>query len=108
MIIEYILESNRYMSLIGIVAVLAVAFLFSSHRSKVSMRVVLGGLFLQFSLAFFILRTAQIWVHPNYIQHTLRKIVKFKCASLFGKLQDNIFTILSKVSGIISISFSVA
>jgi CNT family concentrative nucleoside transporter len=55
---EYFIENGRYLGLIGIVVVLAVAFLFSTHRCKISIRLVFSALALQFLLAFFILKTS--------------------------------------------------
>lgn len=45
------------MSFIGLFAMLGLAWLMSSHKTKVSLRVVVGGLLLQFVLAILILKT---------------------------------------------------
>ncbi len=55
---EYFLEYNRYLGFIGIIVILAIAFLFSSHKSKISLRLVFSALALQFVFAFFILKTS--------------------------------------------------
>lgn len=49
---------HRLVSVLGIIVFIGLAWLMSSHKSKFSPRVVVGGLFLQFALAAFILRTA--------------------------------------------------
>lgn len=57
MLIEYFLEYNRYLNFVGIIAVLALAFLLSRKRSAVSGKLVLHALTLQVLIAFFILKT---------------------------------------------------
>lgn len=53
---EYFLESNRYLGFFGIATVLGVAFAFSTHKKKVSVRLLFSALTLQFFLAYFILK----------------------------------------------------
>lgn len=48
---------ERVISLLGLFAMLAIAWALSAHRWKVNLRVVVGGLALQFGLAVFILKT---------------------------------------------------
>jgi len=48
---------GRYTGLLGIGAILAAAFLFSTHRRSIQLRVIFWGLGLQFALAVLILRT---------------------------------------------------
>jgi CNT family concentrative nucleoside transporter len=48
---------NRLVSLLGIVVFLSLAWLMSSHKRRVSPRIVVGGLLLQFVFAWIILRT---------------------------------------------------
>ena len=50
---------ERLVSLLGLFVMVGLAWLMSSHRSKVSMRIVVGGLFLQLVFALLILRTPQ-------------------------------------------------
>lgn len=54
---EYLIEYNRYMSLVGIAAVIAIAFLCSNNRKKISPRLVITTLFMQCFLALFILHS---------------------------------------------------
>ena len=48
---------ERFTGLLGLVAIVAVAFLFSSNRGAIQPRVLFWGLGLQFSFAFLVLRT---------------------------------------------------
>ncbi|MEN0110600.1 MAG: nucleoside transporter C-terminal domain-containing protein, partial [Planctomycetota bacterium] len=49
---------ERFVSLLGLAVMIGIAWLMSSHKTRVSPRVVLGGLILQFAFAFFVIRTA--------------------------------------------------
>ncbi len=49
---------HRLVSVLGILVFLGLAWLMSSHKTRVSPRIIIGGLLLQFGLAFFIIRTA--------------------------------------------------
>src|SRR6476469_1608277 len=49
---------ERFTGLLGLLAILAVAFLFSTNRKAIQPRVLLWGLALQFGFAFLILRTS--------------------------------------------------
>lgn len=55
--IAYLLEYNRYMNILGIFIILIIAWLFSTHRSKINYKTIASGLLMQFALAFFILKT---------------------------------------------------
>ncbi len=55
-IIDYFLEYNRYLNIVGIVVILAIAWAFSRKRSKVNFRLVLGALALHFGIAFVMLK----------------------------------------------------
>ncbi|MBU1007750.1 NupC/NupG family nucleoside CNT transporter [Candidatus Dependentiae bacterium] len=54
---SYLIQDARYMSFVGIVSILAIAFLFSKNRRKVTAKLVLSALAMQLFLAFCILRT---------------------------------------------------
>ncbi len=56
-LITYLTTDSRYISLIGIGAIISVAFLFSNNKTKIKPRLVLSALLVQFGLAFFILKT---------------------------------------------------
>ena len=49
--------SPRLISLLGLFAMMGVAWLLSSHRSRVNLRIVIGGVLLQFAFALLILKT---------------------------------------------------
>jgi len=57
MLISYLMEYNRYCNVIGIGVVLLIAWLLSSDRNRISLRVILSSLALQFTLAFIALKT---------------------------------------------------
>ncbi len=48
---------HRLVSLLGLVAFIGLAWLMSSHKRKLNLRIIAGGLGLQFVIAWFILRT---------------------------------------------------
>lgn len=54
--INYLLEHNRYLSLVGIAAILLLALLFSKHRRQINYRQVLSALAMQFGIGFLLLR----------------------------------------------------
>lgn len=86
---EYFLECNRYLGLIGIVAVLGIAFLFSAHKKKVSLRLVFSALALQFLLAFFILKTTAGQVVFGNLADIFKSIYSFADSGVsfvFGSL----------------------
>lgn len=58
MILAYLLEANRYMNLIGIGAILGIAWVCSNNRHKIPYRTVGVALLLHVALAFFMLRTS--------------------------------------------------
>lgn len=49
---------EKFMSFVGILVMLGIAWAWSSHRRSISLRIVVGGLLLQFVLALLILKTA--------------------------------------------------
>ncbi len=54
---SYFVQDGRYMSFVGIITVLGIAFLCSNNKRKVKLKLVLSALVMQLVLAFFILRT---------------------------------------------------
>src|SRR5579863_10354486 len=48
---------QRFTGLLGLLAIVAVAYLFSKHRSQIKLRVIVWGLGLQFGFAFLVLKT---------------------------------------------------
>ncbi len=56
-IIEYMLEHNRYMNILGIATILLICYLCSRDRKHINYRLILNGLLFEFVLAFFFLKT---------------------------------------------------
>ena len=57
MIISYLLEHNRYLNLVGILVILLIAFIFSKNKSKISYKLVINALIMQFVIGFLLLKT---------------------------------------------------
>ena len=53
----YLMEHNRYFNIVGIGAILVIAFLFSRNRSAINFKLIRNALFLQFVIAFGMLKT---------------------------------------------------
>jgi CNT family concentrative nucleoside transporter len=91
MLVEYFLEYNRYLNLVGMVVVLAIAFLLSRNRAAISGKLVLHALILQMGIAFFILKT---WPGYWFIQKIADLVAMLYQASeagisfLFGALAN--------------------
>lgn len=56
--LAYLLEFNRYRNCLGIAAIIGVAYLFSSNRSRINYRLIFKALALQFAIAIVSLKTA--------------------------------------------------
>ncbi len=85
----YFLEYNRFLGLIGIIVILAIAFLFSSHKKKIRLRLVFSALALQFLLAFFILRTSIGLIIFSNLADVFKSIYQFADSGVcfvFGSL----------------------
>ena len=102
------MQDGRYMSFVGIVAILGVAFLFSRHKSKVKLRLILSALAMQFVLAFAILKT-DIGRHIfGALASGFSRLYEFADAGasfVFGNLTDPMgawgFVFLAKAASII-------
>ncbi len=55
---KYLTLNNHYLSIIGILTIFTIAFLFSSSKKNIRSSRILIGLFMQFSIAFLILNTS--------------------------------------------------
>src|ERR1700685_1170421 len=65
---------ERFTGLLGLIVIVAVAFLFSSNRSAIKPRVIFWGLGLQFGFAFLVLKTSvatAFIVVSNGVNHLL-------------------------------------
>ena len=56
--LSYLLQYNRYMSLIGIIIILFIAFLFSNNKRKICLRTIFSSLFLLFLIGFLTLKVS--------------------------------------------------
>lgn len=89
LIIDWLLQNNHYISLLGIACILLVAFGFSAHRRAVKLRLIGVALFLQLLLGLFILKTMVGATIFATIAHGVEAVYKFAdqgCAFVFGNL----------------------
>lgn len=89
---SYLLEHNRYLNIIGIAVIFAIAFLFSKNRKAIAIRPILAALGIQFTLAFLVLKTSlgsavleHIAVYVNKASDFADVGIKF----VFGGLADS-------------------
>lgn len=86
---------ERYTSLIGILTLLLLAWLMSSHKTKIPWRTIAGGLTLQFLLALFIFKTEagkSLFVLINLVFVALLDCVDAGSRFVFGdNFQDHYF-----------------
>ena len=88
---QYLLNESRYLSIVGILAILAVALLFSNNRTKINIRLVLTALGMQFLLAFCILKTGLGQNIFGSLSHAFEAIYSFAdkgSSFVFGSLAD--------------------
>lgn len=90
--VAYFLEHNRFIGFFGILVVLGIAFLFSSHKTKISLRLLFSALGLQFVLAFFILKTSIGLLLFKNLADIFKSIYQFADSGvsfLFGSLAQS-------------------
>lgn len=88
---EWLMRDNHYMSLIGIASILGFAYLCSSQRKAIKLRLVLTALAMQAIMATFILKTAIGRDIFTSISHGVEAVYKFAdqgCSFVFGNLAD--------------------
>lgn len=68
---------QRFTGLIGIVLILAIAFLFSSNKKKINARLVISGLTLQAIIALLILKVETVRTFFTYLGKGMQKIEEF-------------------------------
>src|SRR3972149_11590860 len=56
MIFDYLLEHNRYLSIVGIAVIIGITILFSKKRSAINYRLIAAALALQWLIALFTLK----------------------------------------------------
>jgi CNT family concentrative nucleoside transporter len=79
----------RFSGLLGIVVLLALAFLFSTNRRAIRLKTVVWGLGLQFLFAFLVLRTSQGEATMRYAGDAVRRFLDYTVAGssfVFGPL----------------------
>src|SRR5262249_8070770 len=82
-----IVAMQRFISFGGLFGLIGLAWLMSSHKRRVSLRVVIGGLLLQFLFAILILKTApgrNLFVHIGNTFETLLSYVNAGSEFVFG------------------------
>lgn len=57
LLVDYLLEHNRYCNILGIIFILFIAYLFSRKRGAINFKLVMHGLLIQFCLGFLVLKT---------------------------------------------------
>lgn len=57
MLVDYLLQHNRYCNILGIMFILFIAYLFSQKKSHINFKLVFNGLLMQFCLGFLVLKT---------------------------------------------------
>jgi len=68
---------ERFIGLIGIVLILAIAFLFSNNKKKINKRLVISGLSLQVIIAILVLKVPAVTSFFQYIGNGMRHIEEF-------------------------------
>lgn len=79
----------RFSGLLGIIVLLAIAFIFSTNRRAIRLKTVLWGLSLQFLFALLVLRTPEGEVAMKYAGDGIRKFLDYSVAGssfVFGSL----------------------
>jgi len=88
---DWLLADNRYMSLVGIIAILGFAFLFSSNRRAIKPRLIVNALIMQCLLALFIIKTTVGHAIFSSISREVEALYHFAdqgCSFVFGRLAD--------------------
>lgn len=89
--LDYLVQYNRYLNIVGILAVLGIAFLFSSHRSRISFKLVVSALCVHAIGAFIILRTVTGQTVAAWLGGVITKLYQAADGGIsfvFGKLSD--------------------
>lgn len=89
MFFQYFIDYNRYLNIIGIFVILLIAFLFSKNRSKISYKLIISALSLQFLIGICVLKTDLGQAFVGLIAKGVNKIYMFAdCGTnfVFGNL----------------------
>src|SRR3989338_1187830 len=91
----YFLEHNRYLNFVGILFIIAIAWFFSQHRSRINYRLVANALVFQCLIAFCALKTdAGLYVLES-LSHGVEYLYLYArtgIAFLFGSLAQSTST----------------
>ncbi|MFA6535752.1 MAG: nucleoside transporter C-terminal domain-containing protein [Candidatus Babeliales bacterium] len=90
-IIDYLLQDNHYMSILGIGVILGVAFLFSRHKKRIKLRLIFSAMIMQLILSFIILKTTlgrDIFIQISQGFKALYEFADSGCAFVFGNLAN--------------------
>ncbi len=90
-LLNYFLEYNRYLNIIGIGAIFLIAYLFSKNRNAINFRLVASALALHFAFALIMLRTSWGRIAVEAVANAASKISVFADKGtefMFGKLAD--------------------
>ena len=88
-LLSYFIEHNRYLNLLGIIVILGIAWLFSQNRARIKISLIGYALFLQFLIAFSVLKTTLGKSVVEQMAHYIGKIYEFAedgSAFIFGNL----------------------
>lgn len=89
---SFLMQENRYLSIIGICVILGAAFAFSDNKKKIKLKQIVIALGMQFLLAFFILKTAAGKAIFSSIAHGFQALYMFAddgARFVFGNLADS-------------------
>lgn len=89
--LNYFIEHNRYLNIIGIIIIAFIALLFSKNRKAIDLKLILSALALHFVFAFLMLRTAWGQIVVESIASAAEKLYIFADKGIefmFGKLGD--------------------
>ena len=89
--LNYFIEHNRYLNIIGILVIALIAFAFSKNRKAINLKLIFSALALHFAFAFLMLRTAWGQIVVGNIASAAEKLYFFAekgIEFMFGKLGD--------------------
>lgn len=87
--LNYLLEYNRYMNIIGIFTILFIAFCFSKHKKQIKLKLIFNALILQIVLGLLVLKTESGQYILDTIAHGINNIYGFATQGtsfVFGNL----------------------
>lgn len=89
--LNYLIEHNRYLNIVGILVIFGIAALFSRKRAHINFKLVGLGLLLQFLIGFVVLRTVVGRAAIDYVASFVTKLYQFADAGssfVFGNLTN--------------------